>query len=181
MRPLAICLVLVFSGCTATGTLRGPEVTVNYDSIEDRTIIASTPSMLRNVGVGGAPAVFMQTAAICPGDVSAATVPLCPEPRYIVGFQIRGDRLTTTDATTIRIGDLRLRPEPTVSSTQAGGLTNFTEVSAYTFSKEEFEAFVTAPDGEVEARVMGITLDIPLRRRVPALMLWERVNGPLER
>lgn len=177
MRQICLLLTLAACGCTATGTLRAPQVVAQYDSIEDRTLLTSTPSMLRNHGLGGAPAVFLEAAAVCPGDVTQVTGPPCASPRYFLGFNRSGDNLSTTDAATIRIGEMRLRPAPMVSQAQTGGLSRFNEVVAYELSADEFRAFVTAPDGEVEARVMGETLAIPARRRVSAAMLLERMGG----
>lgn len=178
MRTLYVLAIASFlAGCASTGTIYRPRVNATYDSVEGRTMFVSSTSILRNHGIGGAPAITMETAAMCPGDVRAVTGPPCPSPRFFVGFNKTGDHLATSDGATIRIGERRIRPEPAATVTDTQSLRTFREVNVYEFSADDFRDFVMAPDGEVEARVIGETVQISAPRREGARMLYARMTG----
>ena len=172
MRLVTVFMVLLLASCASTGTMRAPEVLRGYDSIEGISYWTHTPIMLKNVGFDGSAAIFMQAGAVCEGDVSGP----CDEPRYFLTFQAQGQRLTSSTDFTLRLGEERLRPEPINYEAGTGGITTFSEQLAYSIDGRSLERLARLPEGWVEGRLSGMTLNLSYERREALRLLADTLG-----
>lgn len=173
MKRFALVFLLC-TGCASTGTIYKPRVLEEYDSIENITYWTHTPIMLRNIGLDMSPAIFLQAGAICQGDVRNEP---CQEPRYILSFQVQGQRLTSSSNLTLRIGQERLRPEPFTYGADTGGLTTFKEGFGFFIDEEQIRALAYLPEGEVEGRLAGMDLNLSYNRREGLRLLLDHLEA----
>lgn len=171
-RLLPLLIALVAASCTSTGTVRAPEVLRVYDSVEGVTIWTHTPVMLKNIGFDGSPAVLYQLAAICQGSDSEP----CGDPFYLLAFSVQGQHLTASSDMTLRIGEKRLRPDHLSYEADTRGLTRFQEALVFPIERGDAAAFAAAPDGQVEGRIGGVTVQFSETRREASRMLMDRME-----